>query len=464
MRTDRPIPAKPMEMGIAEETQDQPSAKGRPLIVDLDDVLRRPGLAIDAAVMEIAANPRSAAGILAALFRGRKALHQRIARSEYFEPAKLLYDTETTASLLRVLAEGRPVYLVSTVHERPILESAARYLGIAAGWSASDDATAIAEFQRSLGPQGFERFERKPDPQRHADGETIPQADWRSWAKLLRVHQYAKNALVFVPLLTSHQFALLPAAKALVAAIAFSLCASSAYILNDLVDVNADRLHSSKRHRPIASGLISPARALIAMILLLAAAVGTAWSISPGFLGALLGYLALTTLYSFWLKRIMLADVVTLAVLYTVRVIAGSLAINVVMSEWLLAFSLFIFMSLALVKRYVEMAAQPEEDSILPNRDYLASDRAMVAMLAAASGFNTVVVFTLYISSEAVRPLYAHPQLLWIACPILIYWISRVMMLAHRRMIDDDPVTFALKDKVSWISMAAIGAVMLVAM
>ena len=267
-----------------------------------------------------------------------------------------------------------------------------------------------------------------------------------------------------MPLLTAHQFSALAASKAALAAVAFSLCASSAYILNDLVDVTADRAHPTKRDRPLASGAISPLQGAAAMAMLLALSMAVAAMVSPAFLAVLVGYLVLTVAYSFWLKRIMLADVVVLAMLYTIRVIGGAIAINVTVSEWLLAFALFIFMSLALIKRYIELAGQRDKNLSKPaNRGYEVDDHTMVAVLAAAAGFNAVVVFTLYISSEAVRALYTKPQALWLVCPILMYWVARVLMLAHRRMIDDDPVIFALKDRVSWLAMGSICAIMLFA-
>ncbi|MET4768933.1 4-hydroxybenzoate polyprenyltransferase [Bradyrhizobium elkanii] len=288
------------------------------------------------------------------------------------------------------------------------------------------------------------------------------QVGMRSSLKLFRVHQYAKNALVLVPLLTAHKFASGSAATSLLAVIAFSLCASGAYILNDLLDVEADRAHPTKRGRPIASGAIPASRAVGAMALALVAAFAIAMAISIEFGGVLLGYFALTTSYSFWLKRIATVDVVVLATLYTVRVIGGAVAISVPMSEWLLAFSLFIFMSLALVKRYIELAGQPD-GAVLAARGYQVEDKSMIAILAAASGFNAVVIFTLYISSDTVRALYSHPQLLWVGCPILMYWIGRVMLFAQRGLIDDDPVIFALRDRVSWVALGAIGAIMLAA-
>jgi len=200
------------------------------------------------------------------------------------------------------------------------------------------------------------------------------------------------------------------------------------------------------------------------MALLLTGSLAIAALVSSAFLGVLFGYLVLTTAYSFWLKRIVLADVVALAILYTIRVIGGAVAIDVVMSEWLFAFSLFMFMSLALIKRYIELAGRLDGNfSNLANRGYEANDLTVVAVLAAATGFNAVVVFTLYISSDAVRALYTRPQALWLVCPILMYWVARTLMLAHRRMIDDDPVVFALKDRASWLTMIAICAIMVVA-
>jgi 4-hydroxybenzoate polyprenyltransferase len=376
--------------------------------------------------------------------------------------------------MLKVLGEGRPVYLASDHHDNAFVSAIAQHLGVFTAWSAPAESGRSVSEAPSLPQSASHSFDylghaaALPDgairisrPAREAEAAMRP-AGWRTWAKLLRVHQYAKNALILVPLLTAHQLGAEPVVTALLAAIAFSLCASSAYILNDLVDVKADRAHASKRHRPIASGVVSPRHAATAMALLLAAAVAIAAGVSLSFVGVLMGYLALTTAYSFKLKRIAMIDVVTLAVLYTIRVIAGAVAIGVTMSEWLFAFSLFIFMSLALVKRYIELSSRRSGERLM-SRDYFADDLPTIAVLAAAAGFNAVVVFTLYISSDTVRALYSHPQALWIGCPILMYWIARVMLLARRGQIDDDPVIFALRDRASWIALGTLGAIMLIA-
>jgi 4-hydroxybenzoate polyprenyltransferase len=287
---------------------------------------------------------------------------------------------------------------------------------------------------------------------------------WRTWAKLIRVHQYAKNALVFLPLLTSHRFEWDAVMQASLAFMAFCLCASSVYILNDLVDLQADRRHRSKCRRPLASGAVSLVHGLMAMPVLFVAATLVASLVSLPFLGVLLGYFALTTAYSFVLKRKMLIDVMTLASLYSVRVLGGAVAIDVVVSKWLLGFCMALFVSLALMKRYVELAARSDANMPDPaNRDYRTGDLEVVSALAAAAGFNAVTVFALYISSDAIHQLYSRPEVLWLVCPVLIYWIGRALMLAHRREMDDDPVVFALKDRASLLTMVTVAAIIAVA-
>jgi len=286
----------------------------------------------------------------------------------------------------------------------------------------------------------------------------------RAWLKLLRVHQWAKNALVFVPAFAAHRFDLAALADATFAAIAFSLAASTIYILNDLVDLDADRRHRSKRNRPLAAGTVSIRQAMIVAPILLVVALAIAAAISLPFLGVLLGYLALTTAYTFSLKRKMMIDIVALALLYTLRVIGGAAAVMAMPSEWILAFSMFIFTSLALIKRYVELAARLDAAQPDPtNRNYRKSDLAVLGALAAASGFNAVTVFALYISSDTVHRLYRHPHALWLICPILLYWVGRALIMAERRLMDDDPIVFALKDRVSLCSFGLIGLIMIVA-
>lgn len=197
---------------------------------------------------------------------------------------------------------------------------------------------------------------------------------------------------------------------------------------------------------------------------LVVAALLVALTVSLKFATVLVGYFAITTAYTFFLKRKLLVDAMALAALYTIRIIGGAVAVGVVVSQWLLAFSMFLFLSLALVKRYSEMALRL--DAALPdptNRNYKASDLPVIASLAAASGYSAVIVFSLYLSSDTVHTLYRHPNMLWLACPILLYWISRILMLSHRRHLHDDPVLFALKDRISLFSVALIGLIAIAA-
>jgi 4-hydroxybenzoate polyprenyltransferase len=252
--------------------------------------------------------------------------------------------------------------------------------------------------------------------------------------------------------------------QAILAFVAFSLCASSIYILNDLVDLQDDRGHRSKCKRPLPSGAIPLMHGVVAIPILFLSALAVGAAVSLPFLGVLLGYFALTTAYSFALKRMMVVDVITLAGLYSVRVIGGAVATSIMVSEWLIAFCMMIFMSLALIKRYVELAAR--RDANLPDptsRDYKNSDLDIVAALAAAAGFNAVTIFALYISSDAVNQLYSRPQILWLVGPLLMFWIARALMLAGRRLMDDDPVVFALKDRVSLMTVAAATLLIVVA-
>jgi 4-hydroxybenzoate polyprenyltransferase len=392
-------------------------------------------------------------------------------------------------------AEGRPVFLASASNER-LVAQVAEHLGLFTGWFASNETTNLAgavkarQLVDAFGERGFDYVGndtadlpvwsvaaraiaiRAPAGVRRKlirssmEVEHLPcvRPTWRTWARLMRVHQYAKNALVFVPLLTSHHFTSEAIASALLAFLAFSLCASSVYILNDLVDLQDDRGHRTKCRRPLASGAIPLAHGVVVAPILFLAAVALAAMVSLPFLAVLLGYFALTTAYSFSLKRMMLVDVITLAGLYSVRVIGGAVAVDLTASKWLLGFCMMIFMSLALIKRYVELAAR--RDASLPDptsRDYRTSDLDMVAALAAAAGFNAVTVFALYISSDAVNQLYSRPEVLWLVGPLLIYWIARALMLASRRQMDDDPVVFALKDRVSLLTIGLAGILILAA-
>jgi 4-hydroxybenzoate polyprenyltransferase len=305
-----------------------------------------------------------------------------------------------------------------------------------------------------------------PPLQPDADGKPahLDESAFKTWLDALRAQQWVKNSLVFVPLLTSHQFSLSNIADAALAFIAFCLCASAGYLLNDILDVEADREHPTKKFRAIASGQLSTRSASTAIPFLLAAALGAAIAVSPAFAAILLLYAASTALYSFRLKRLVLVDIVALAGLYTLRIVGGAVAIDVALSEWLLIFSIFVFTALALVKRYAELVMRQAAGLPDPeNRDYRMTDAQIIGALAVASGMNAVTVMSLYLSSPAVLSLYHRPALLWLLDPLLIYWIARAAMMAHRRQLFDDPVVFAFRDGPSRIAALLMVIVVLAA-
>ena len=272
----------------------------------------------------------------------------------------------------------------------------------------------------------------------------------------LRIHQWVKNALIFVPLLAAHQ--LTNTTQLWLGALAFlffGLCASSVYLVNDLLDLEDDRHHASKRRRPFASGRLTVKWGLIAFPLLLFAAFAGALLLMPWqFVIALGVYYALTLSYSLVLKRYIALDVITLAMLYTIRVIAGGAAFGLPLTFWLLAFSMFMFLSLALCKRYAELreALQSGRSGKARGRGYDPNDLEMISSLGASSGYQAVLVLALYVLDQSTVALYGQPQIIWLACPVLLFWITRVWMLTHRGQMHDDPVVFAVSDRVSLIA------------
>lgn len=270
--------------------------------------------------------------------------------------------------------------------------------------------------------------------------------------KAMRVHQWMKNLLLFVPLILAHRFAEpVLIAEAVLAFIVFGLCASSVYLLNDLLDLPADRKHPRKRRRPFAAGHLSIPSGVALLVGLLIVALTLALVFLPlPFLLVLGLYYATTVSYSFKLKQIALVDVLVLATLYTLRILAGSAAVEVEASFWLLAFSMFFFMSLALVKRYSELLLMKMEGKEkTAGRGYNAIDMETLSQFGSASGYLAVLVLALYISSEEVRLLYQHPEAIWLLCPLVLYWISRVWLLTRRDEMHEDPIVFAIEDRQS---------------
>jgi 4-hydroxybenzoate polyprenyltransferase len=286
-----------------------------------------------------------------------------------------------------------------------------------------------------------------------------------TWLRALRVHQWLKNALIFVPLLTAFSFDQLDKLVAAgVAFLAFSLAASATYLLNDLWDLESDRAHPRKRHRPLASARIPILAGVGVAACALPVAMILAASVSPGFLTMLLLYVALTSAYSWKLKRIVLVDVVMLSLLYTLRIIAGAVAIGVTTSSWLLAFSVFTFFSLALVKRCSELVSLAQEGKeVVRGRDYGVGDLVVLWPLGVGAAMCSVVVFGLFISAPETQARYASPELLWFIAVALIYWLSRVWIKTSRGEMHDDPLVFAVRDRASGLTMFGIVLTTLVA-
>jgi 4-hydroxybenzoate polyprenyltransferase len=276
---------------------------------------------------------------------------------------------------------------------------------------------------------------------------------FKAYLKALRPHQWLKNALIALPAVAAHDFATGTLATVLIAIISFSLCASSIYLINDMIDLQHDRVHPQKRHRPLAAGTVPLSHAAVLFGIVAVLALAFAMLLPWAFMAVLAAYFGLSMSYSVYLKRKLMIDVVTLAGLYGIRVVAGAAATGMLLSHWLVGFSFFIFLCLALVKRTTEMMTLPE-DSVekIKGRGYRRTDLQTITALTASSGFVSVLVLSLYISSPEVRVLYRHPELLWGICVILVYWLGRVCFLTGRGEINQDPVVFAATDRISLLA------------
>ncbi len=467
-----------------------------PLVLDLDGTLVAGDTLLELALRLLAARPLAFAGALLASGGRRAALKQRIARLARLDPASLTYNPAVLALATQARAEGRSVFL-ATAADAGIAHAVASHVGSFEGVLASDGHTNLkgaakaATLAARFGAQGFDyagdaaadlpiwKLARRailvaPAPsllararQVCADVTSVGAAPslpdtLRLVGRALRLHQWAKNLLVLVPVLAAHQAHGVPLLQACLAFLAFSLCASSVYLLNDMLDLPADRLHATKRRRPFASGALGLAWGPGLMTGLLAAALAIAALLPAAFAGMLAAYYASTLAYSFALKRRAVWDVAALAGLYTLRIFAGAAATAIPISPWLLAFSLFLFFCLAIVKRLTELTAFVRAGGTtgLSGRGYAPEDLDMLRSMAAASGYMAVLVVALYVNSSEVLPLYHHPSALWLLCPILLFWVSRVLMISNRGQMHDDPVVFALRDPVSQLAgVASVAAI-----
>ena len=468
-----------------------------PLVVDLDGTLIRTDVLYESVIGLVARNPLYIVSMVFWLLRGKAAFKREVARRLVPDPTSLPYHAELLDYLHDQKTNGRRLVLATASDEGPARQIAA-HLGLFDEVHASDGVTnlsATAKRDRLVqryGERGFDyagnaladvaiwRSARqaiavntgKGVRRRLSDVTGVDYLDnasvarWQLLVKALRPHQWAKNLLVFVPLIAGHQVGVSEKLlDSVVLFLAFSLCASAVYLINDLVDLEADRHHERKRKRPFASGDLSVAYGAVMAPVLVLAGLLSALTISLPTLGVLVGYLALTSVYSLYLKKIMLVDVIVLAGLYTIRILAGVVAVDQMLSFWLLAFSIFLFTSLAMLKRHTELVGvRRAGGTTSKGRGYQADDIEMLVPLGVAAGYMAVLVFALYINSGNVLQLYAHPQWLWLVCPVLLYWISRAWMLSHRGEMHDDPIVFALKDKASLATVTVVVALMVLAL
>lgn len=437
------------------------------------------------------------------LFRGKVALKSRLARSGTLDASALPFNLELLDWLREQKAQGRSIVLATGSH-RILADQVAqhlclfdRVLATEGGINLKSDAKRDA-LVSLYGERGFDYVGNdwpdmnvwKSAAQAHVVSNSqrligknrsngnlgLTMGDGKpalavSLLKAMRPHQWIKNLLVFIPLLAAHRYADgVAVLQSLLAFIAFGLAASGAYLLNDLVDVGDDRRHERKRLRPFAAGDLGLLHGWLAWPLLLVSALTlAAWALPWPFTVSLALYVAMTCAYSFKLKQLPIVDVVTLAGLYTLRIIAGAAAIMVPLSFWLLSFSMFLFLSLALIKRYSELVgareAEGADDQSMPlrGRGYGPQDLQLVSSLGGSAGYIAVLVLALYIQDGHTASLYAEPRFIWLACPLLLYWISRAWLIAHRGHMHDDPIVFAIKDRASWAVLALCALVFMLA-
>lgn len=466
-----------------------------PLVVDLDGTLTPADTLVESIVALVRKSPLNLFRLIAWLFGGRAAFKRAVARHVTIDGATLPYNQPLLAWLRAEKGQGRRLVLATAAHSS-IAAQVQRHLGLFDQLISTSDgdnlkgAAKLAAIRAAIGDRFVYVGNGGPDMQIWAGSEAaiavdVPAGQLRRlrasatiereflskeprlglWLRALRVHQWTKNVLLFVPLLTAFSFLQIgKTLDVLLAFVAFCLVASASYILNDIVDLDHDRSHPRKSGRPFASGRLPLLQGVAVSIAGLATGILVATAVSWAFVAMLLSYLLLTSAYSWTLKQYVLIDVLTLSLLYSWRILAGAVAIDVRLSSWLLAFSVFVFLSLALIKRCTELLVTQRNGRVgLRGRDYQASDLAVLWPLGVGSALCSVVIFGLFISSAETQDRYASPQLLWLAAFGLIYWLGRMWVKTSREEMHDDPIVFSFKDKGSRIVVAGIVAVMIVA-
>lgn len=453
------------------------------LVIDLDGTLLRSDLLYETFWDACGRDWRSTVPAARALLRGRAALKRCLAGLSTLDPATLPYDAAVIAYVGAWRERGGRAALV-TAGDQTLARRVAAHLGLFDEVHGSDGVRNLkgavkAEFLgRRFADTGYaymgdawadlpvwEKARRAITVNapaalrarvealgREFEHVTTASAAWRPYLDALRPHQWLKNLLVFAPMLAAHRLDWATAAPSVLAFVAFALVASGVYVMNDLVDLAADRAHPRKRHRPFAAGRVPIAHGTAMAAGLLLAGAAVAATLGPTFLLVVLAYVVVTTAYSYALKRQAVVDICVLAGLYTVRLVAGGVATGISLSVWLLAFSIFFFLALAAVKRHAELVDNARRRQPQPaGRGYHVEDLPVVSQMAIGAGYVSVLVLALYLTSPDVTKLYTEPALLWGICPVLLFWISRMVLVAHRGGMHDDPIVYAVKDRTSWV-------------
>lgn len=470
-----------------------------PLCVDLDGTLIKSDLLIESFLRFVKFNPLHILWVLVWVYRGKAHLKYKLAAQNWLSPELVPYN-QNIVSYLRQQKNADPdrqIILCTASNER-LARQIAEYVGVFDEVIASDDKDNLmgaAKAQRLVDRFGYGNFDYIGNDQndwkvwpasRHVivasqSDRFIRQTGQRftieklfreaapsprEYLKAMRVHQWTKNTLLFVPFLLDQRFGDLTGMFTLLLCfISFSLLASATYIWNDLLDLDSDRVNLVKKKRAFASGRIPLLTALKLMTGLVLVSCSIFVFLPPAFSAIALLYTVLTLSYSFKLKRVPILDVCLLASLYTLRIIAGMLAIAATWSFWLLAFSMFFFLSLALAKRVSELKnLEKRELNQVSGRGYVTSDLAVLQMMGLTAGFISVLVIALYINSEKVTAMYRHGEMLWLLCPVLLYWIGRIWILTSRGQMHEDPIVFAIRDRVSLQTIVICGVIVASAM
>jgi 4-hydroxybenzoate polyprenyltransferase/phosphoserine phosphatase len=475
---------------------DHTTAGSKPLCVDLDGTLVKSDTLVDSLLVLARNRPRLLLQFPGALFRGKASFKAFVTSHIELDVAHLPYNRKVLHFLQQERIRGRELYLATGADVR-LAERVADHLGLFAGVLGSDGATNLTGRKKldmlhsRFGKDGFayignsaadlpllagasEKMLANPSTalrssiRRHGINPSHVFEEranvLRSLIKALRPHQWAKNLLIILPPLLAHDRSLTVMGKALLAFLCFCCTASATYLVNDLLDIEADRLSSRKRSRPFASGDLAPATGLISCAVLLIFGLAMARALPFDFFCWLMVYIVSTLAYSLYVKRLALLDVLVLSGLYTVRLLAGGAATNTPISHWLAGFAIFLFFSLAIVKRFAELENFRMAGKQLKNgRGYLMTDVEQMRAFGTASAFAAVVVFANYISSQDVIRLYSHARYLWLIVPFMILWTCRVWLLASRGELNEDPVAFALTDLASLLMGVCVLVIVLLA-